>query len=86
MVRDFRSNKKKWTPGIIIEESVPGTTYHVDVEGQIWKRHINQIVKCNQDLLEKKQDDKSNTDDRKPAEIRRSERIAKQQANHAADC
>lgn len=53
MVRDYRKGSKPWTQGIIIEESVPGITYIIDVNGtHIWKRHVNQMIECNPGLGE----------------------------------
>ncbi|XP_049867459.1 uncharacterized protein K02A2.6-like isoform X1 [Pectinophora gossypiella] len=46
MVRDYRKGAKPWVQGIIVDESVPETTYNVDVDKCIWKRHVNQMLKC----------------------------------------
>lgn len=43
MIRDYRKGQKPWTVGVIIKESVPGVTYYIDVDGLIWKRHVNQM-------------------------------------------
>lgn len=42
MVKDFRRGKK-WSRGSIVQILVPGTTYLVQVEEFIWKRHANQL-------------------------------------------
>lgn len=44
LVRDYRKGKK-WSKGKIIREVVPGTTYEVEVDGNQWNRHGNQIQK-----------------------------------------
>ena len=41
MVKDFRCNK--WISGVIISKLGP-VTYTVQVEGAIWKRHIDQLA------------------------------------------
>jgi hypothetical protein len=48
MTRDYRKGQNPWVKGTIIEESIPGTTYFIDVEGLRWKRHVNQILTCSQ--------------------------------------
>lgn len=48
MVKDYRKDSKPWAQGVVIEESVPGVTYIVDVEGNKWKRHINQMLRCSE--------------------------------------
>lgn len=48
MVRDYRKEAKPWVQGVVLAESVPGLTYMIDVEGQTWKRHVDQIVSCSQ--------------------------------------
>ncbi|XP_037036075.1 uncharacterized protein K02A2.6-like [Bradysia coprophila] len=41
-IRDFRDKKIIWTPAVIIERS--GTVvYNVECDGNIWRRHANQI-------------------------------------------
>lgn len=50
MVRDYRKGYKPWILGIIIEESVPNITYIVDVDGNRWKRHVNQLLRCSESL------------------------------------
>ncbi|XP_037978548.2 uncharacterized protein K02A2.6-like isoform X1 [Plutella xylostella] len=52
MVRDYRGGHKPWIQGNIVGESTPGVTYIIDVDGNNWKRHVNQILKCNSSLLE----------------------------------
>ncbi|XP_063386986.1 uncharacterized protein K02A2.6-like [Cydia fagiglandana] len=52
MVRDYRKDSRPWVQGLVIEESIPGTTYVVDVEGLKWKRHINQMLSCADELEE----------------------------------
>ncbi|XP_049865697.1 uncharacterized protein K02A2.6-like isoform X1 [Pectinophora gossypiella] len=52
MVRDYRKGCKPWILGIIIAESVPGLTYKVDVLGMTWKRHVNQMLSCNESIEE----------------------------------
>jgi hypothetical protein len=52
MLRDYRKDHKPWTLGTIIEESIPDTTYIIDVEGNKWKRHVNQVMNCSDTLLE----------------------------------
>ncbi|XP_026325392.1 uncharacterized protein LOC113234307 [Hyposmocoma kahamanoa] len=47
MVKDYRKGHKPWIQGIIIKESIPNTTYVIDVNGYQWKRHTNQMLKCN---------------------------------------
>lgn len=47
MVKDYRKGGKPWIEGVIIRESVPNTTYIIDVNGGQWKRHVNQMLKCN---------------------------------------
>lgn len=46
MVKDYRKGCKPWTQGVVIEESVPNVTYIVDVNGVKWKRHVNQLLRC----------------------------------------
>lgn len=48
MTRDYRKGSKPWAVGTIIEESIPGTTYILDVDGLKWKRHVNQMNTCSQ--------------------------------------
>lgn len=52
MVKDYRKGRSAWTQGVIIEESIPNTTYIIDVDGCKWKRHINQMLNCNNSLEE----------------------------------
>lgn len=52
MVRDYRKGHKPWIQGVIVSESIPGITYIIDVEGSNWKRHVNQMLKCNESLSE----------------------------------
>lgn len=39
-VRDYRENKVSWIKGTYY------TYLHVSVCGMLWKRHVNQICKC----------------------------------------
>lgn len=48
MTRDYRKGQKPWTEGTIIEESIPGATYYIDVQGLRWKRHVNQMISVSQ--------------------------------------
>lgn len=50
MVKDYRKGAKPWVQGLVIEESIPGISYIVDVEGAQWKRHVNQMLHCSQEL------------------------------------
>ncbi|XP_063363502.1 uncharacterized protein K02A2.6-like [Cydia amplana] len=52
MVKDYRKNRQPWIQGVIVEESIPNTTYIIDVEGCKWKRHVNQMLNCSLSLLE----------------------------------
>lgn len=52
MVKDYRKGRKPWALGVVVEESIPGITYVVDVEGCRWKRHVNQMLACAQTLSE----------------------------------
>lgn len=48
MTRDFRKGHNPWVKGLIVKESIPNTTYFIDVDGLTWKRHVNQMLKCGQ--------------------------------------
>ncbi|KPJ12974.1 Transposon Ty3-G Gag-Pol polyprotein [Papilio machaon] len=50
MVRDYRKGGKPWVQGLIVEDSIPGVSYIIDVEGVKWKRHVNQMMACSQSL------------------------------------
>lgn len=50
MVRDYRKGHKPWIVGKIVSESVPDLTYIIEVQGMMWKRHIDQMVYCNEDV------------------------------------
>lgn len=52
IVRDYRKVCKPWVQAVIVGESVPGVTFIVDVEGGNWKRHVNQMLKCDSALNE----------------------------------
>lgn len=52
MVKDYRRGHKPWIQGVVTDESVPGVTYIVDVEGSSWKRHSNQMLNCSETLEE----------------------------------
>lgn len=47
MVLDFRVHAGKWSEGVVTRVLGP-VTYQVEVDGSIWKRHINQIRAMNQ--------------------------------------
>ena len=42
LVRDYRAQQEKWLPGAIQYENGP-VTYGVNVNGAIWKRHVDQL-------------------------------------------
>ncbi len=42
LVRDYRSHCPDWSPGVIVRKEGP-VTYLVEVDGLLWKRHIDQI-------------------------------------------
>ena len=44
LVRNLRDGPK-WLQGVIVEKSGP-VSYRVDVQGQIWSRHIDQLLDC----------------------------------------
>lgn len=50
MVKDYRKNNKTWVQGVIVSESIPNVTYNIDVGGSIWKRHVNQMMNCDNNL------------------------------------
>jgi hypothetical protein len=52
MARDYRKNRRPWIQGVIVEESIPDTTYIIDVEGCKWKRHVNQLLNCSDSMDE----------------------------------
>ena len=52
VVRDYRRGHKPWIQGVILSESVPGITYIIDVDGSSWKRHVNQMINCDESLNE----------------------------------
>ena len=45
LVRNLRDGPK-WFKGMIVEKSGP-ISYRVDVQGQIWSRHTDQLLKFN---------------------------------------
>lgn len=45
MVRDYRGSKVSWIKSTISRRLGP-VTYHVSVCGMMWKRHVDQIRKC----------------------------------------
>lgn len=48
IVKDYRKGYKPWILGIIVKESVPDTTYLIDVSGAVCKRHVNQMRPCSE--------------------------------------
>lgn len=50
MVTDARKIQKNSSLGKIIAISIPAVTYMVEAEGFQWKRHVNQQLKCGQNL------------------------------------
>ncbi|XP_062608629.1 uncharacterized protein K02A2.6-like [Saccostrea cucullata] len=46
--RDYRSNSEKWANGRIHSRTGP-LSYKVDVNGTLWRRHVDQIVRTSKD-------------------------------------
>ena len=42
LVRDYHARQEKWLPGVVQYENRP-VTYGVNVNGSIWKRHVDQL-------------------------------------------
>ncbi|XP_033218222.1 uncharacterized protein K02A2.6-like [Belonocnema kinseyi] len=45
VARDYRGKEPSWTPGIFTREIVPGLTFLIKVDGLIWKRHANKLLR-----------------------------------------
>ena len=58
LVLDNRQNKNKWISGTIIEQIGP-LTYHILVGDEIWKRHVDHIIKSKSHIIQ----DSENEDD-----------------------
>ncbi|XP_048753563.2 uncharacterized protein LOC125664798 [Ostrea edulis] len=47
-VRDYRANSEKWANGRIHSQTGP-LSYKVDINGTLWRRHVDQIVGTSKD-------------------------------------
>ncbi|CAL1672845.1 unnamed protein product [Lasius platythorax] len=44
--KDYRGSKERWILAKIVKEITPGVTFEIQtMDGQIWKKHANQLAK-----------------------------------------